>query len=228
MVSDFETGIPDEEASKFKASNTTEGTPESAPEIEEKKPIPEMVVSQEKYDKQQRLSQEHKAGYKDLSAKENGEANWVNNNRYSYDDKNRKIEETKTGYKNEEAFIEGKMQWGHKTDFAYDDENNKVMAESQDLKNKDVTWQEETKYGPDGWRKIERSGQKKVGDKVTATWIKKYSYAEEMDSHRGQRINVIKETEDGEETASDGTKKTWQKIVVYDVNKNHLKHSVKL
>lgn len=216
-----------DENGNFKNIEKPGNPSEPAPELTEKKPPQEIVFSQEKYDEQQRLTHEHKAGYKDLTAKEKGEATWVNDNQYTYyegEGAKRKKSEILTGYANEQDFKDGKMQWGHQTDFTYDKKNNIVFAESKDLKKEGVTWQEETKYGPDGWRKLERSGETTAGPETGRKWNKKYSYREGEIKHDGQKYNGLIETEDGEETAPDGSRKTWQKIVVYNENKEHIAH----
>jgi len=200
-------------------------SPDTAPDLKEKKPIPEIVISQEKYDGQKRLIHEHKAGYADLAAKEEGRPKYVNDNHYSYiGDTKRKESATMTGFTNEKDFEEGKMQWGHRTDFTYDDENNKVIGEGHNIDGKEGVWHEETEYGPDGF-KFKKTVTTTEGPKKGEICEMVYEHHPgKVVSPDGKEYEGIIETENGTKKSPDGTEATWQKIIVYNENHDHLDH----
>jgi len=173
--------------------------------------------------------QEHKVAYQSPEDKKKGKIEWGNENDYNYDEEGRVVFSRKQGFSDQEKFKEeGEIDWGQEREFEYDDDNQKIIEQGNNLEN-DTAWKIETQLDGQGRKKLtihETTSGPEKGRKLET----RYSYKEGKIEHDGQKFEGIIRTEDGQvlEQGDDNTKKakgeTWQKIVVFDKEGNHLAH----
>ncbi|MFC1663458.1 hypothetical protein ACFL04_04865 [Patescibacteria group bacterium] len=163
---------------------------------------------------------ERKRGYKDQAAKETGELQWGNENRYVHDEKGRTLFEQKLGFKSEDDLYKKNLDWGQQRRFEYNDAENKITEYGESLE-KENKWEIETALDGEG-RVIERKGKVTAGAEVGRQWHDQLSYVDRRAEFKGKEYDVVvtlahnRVTEQGADTTKKPAGSEIKKWIVHD------------